>query len=72
MTALGGDILALRRPRRHDCSQGFLRVPLIESQRPVEGCNIPEFPFDVSCSAAYAPDNLLAVSELSSVADHVY
>ena len=64
VTALGGDLLALCRSHQHDCSQGFLRVPLVESQRLIEGCNIPEFSFDVLCSAAYAPDNLLAVSEL--------
>ena len=60
--ALGGDLLALHQLYKYDRPK-FLRVPPGGSERPIEWWDIPRLPFEVSCFAAHAPDNLLAIAE---------
>lgn len=62
VVALGGGLLALNRFFREDCYQ-FLRVPPGTSQRPIERWKRPQLPFDVWCSAAYPPADLLVIAE---------
>ena len=81
MTALGGGLLSISHPYQYGGFK-FLPFPPVLSQHPIEGWSIPQFPFEVGHSAAYAPDNLLVVTEQGkqrvtsvliqgSMADHV-
>jgi hypothetical protein len=61
--ALGGDFLVLRQPYTDDHCH-FLRVPPGANQRPIEGRELPQLPFEDWDSVAYPPADLLVVAEV--------